>query len=121
VVLTGHHQDTEGEMDQREMNRALAKALAFQRCGKDEEAAQWAHALVGLLREAGILPAPATVTLAKDTAGILAWDLSNALAKTVDEHGVDVGMDAIEPELPAFLGAVRARQAVLDAAEGGAS
>lgn len=42
------------------------------------------------------------------TLQILAWDISDAIAKTADEHGIDVGMDAIEPALADFLADVMA-------------
>lgn len=40
----------------------------------------------------------------------IAWDLSDALAKTVEDHGIDVGADDIKLALPAFLEALRAGQ-----------
>jgi hypothetical protein len=43
------------EMDRREINRALAKAIAYKNCGKDKEAAEWARQLVELLECAEIL------------------------------------------------------------------
>lgn len=55
VVLTGHRTDTEDLMDQRELNRALSKALAYQRCGKHAEATEWAEKLVEMLRSEGLL------------------------------------------------------------------
>jgi hypothetical protein len=42
-------------MDRREVNRALAKAIAYKQCGKDREAAIWAEKLVRLLGCAEIL------------------------------------------------------------------
>lgn len=42
-------------VDRAEVNRALAKALAFKGCGKDAEAAVWARRLVVLLECADIL------------------------------------------------------------------
>jgi hypothetical protein len=39
----------------REVNRALAKAIAYKQCGKDHEAAIWAEKLVRLLECAEIL------------------------------------------------------------------
>lgn len=41
--------------DRTEMNRALAKALAFKSAGKDATAQAWAERLVRALREADIL------------------------------------------------------------------
>lgn len=43
------------EINRSEVNRALAKAIAFKQCGKDEEAAVWAAQLVKLLEVANIL------------------------------------------------------------------
>lgn len=42
-------------MDRSAINRALAKAMAFKACGKDEEAKQWAREVVRLLECADIL------------------------------------------------------------------
>lgn len=42
-------------INRTETARALAKALAYQDCGKPHEAAQWAAKLVYLLECAGIL------------------------------------------------------------------
>ncbi len=42
-------------IDRSEVARALAKALAFKQCGKDNEAAEWARTLVKLLECAEIL------------------------------------------------------------------
>ena len=42
-------------IDQVEVNRALAKAIAFKNCGKDREAEEWARRLVELLECADIL------------------------------------------------------------------
>ena len=42
-------------IDRSEVNRALAKAIAFKQCGKDREAEQWARKLVELLECAAIL------------------------------------------------------------------
>jgi hypothetical protein len=42
-------------IDRRELNRALAKAIAYKQCGKDHEAAIWAEKLVRLLECAEIL------------------------------------------------------------------
>lgn len=44
-------------MDRSEINRALAKAIAYKNCGKDEDARQWARRLVELLECADILTA----------------------------------------------------------------
>lgn len=38
--------------------------------------------------------------------GILTWDISDAFAKTEDEHGLDLDPDAITAMLPAFINAV---------------
>ena len=42
-------------IDRSEVNRALAKAIAFKQCGKDVEASQWAIELVRQLECADIL------------------------------------------------------------------
>ncbi len=42
-------------IDRSEVNRALAKAIAFKACGKDRDAAEWARRLVELLECAEIL------------------------------------------------------------------
>jgi hypothetical protein len=36
-------------IDRSEVNRALAKAIAYKQCGKDEKAHAWAAKLVALL------------------------------------------------------------------------
>lgn len=49
-------------IDRSAVNRALAKAIAYKQCGKQEEASQWAAEMVRLLECADILktaqPAP---------------------------------------------------------------
>lgn len=48
-------------MDRNEINRALAKAIAYKQCGKNDQAAEWARKLVELLECAEILtPAGST-------------------------------------------------------------
>lgn len=42
-------------IDRHEVNRALAKAIAYKQCGKQEQAAEWACKLVELLECAEIL------------------------------------------------------------------
>ena len=42
-------------MDRSEINRALAKAIAFKQCGHDAKAEQFARELVRLLECASIL------------------------------------------------------------------
>ena len=42
-------------IDRTEVNRALAKAIAYKNCGKDLEAAEWARTLIELLELANIL------------------------------------------------------------------
>ena len=42
-------------IDRSEVSRALAKAIAYKNCGKDEAAAEWAKKLVRLLECASIL------------------------------------------------------------------
>ena len=44
-------------IDRGEVNRALAKAIAYKRCGKDRDAAIWAEKLVRLLECTEILNA----------------------------------------------------------------
>lgn len=49
-------------VDLSEVNRALAKALAYKKCGDDRQADEWARKLVKALRCGDILsPAPVTV------------------------------------------------------------
>ncbi|UZK70772.1 hypothetical protein OKW76_07050 [Sphingomonas sp. S1-29] len=42
-------------IDRSEVNRALAKAIAFKACGKDAAANEWARKLIELLECADIL------------------------------------------------------------------
>ncbi len=42
-------------IDRSEVSRALAKAIAYKQCGKQEEAADWARKLIRLLELAEIL------------------------------------------------------------------
>ena len=42
-------------IDRTEVSRALAKAIAYKQCGKDQEAEHWARILIGLLEMANIL------------------------------------------------------------------
>ena len=42
-------------IDRSEVSRALAKAIAYKQCGKQQEAQQWARKLVELLECAEIL------------------------------------------------------------------
>jgi hypothetical protein len=42
-------------MDRSEINRALAKAIAYKQCGKAAEARDWARKLINLLECAEIL------------------------------------------------------------------
>ena len=46
-------------IDRNQVAQALAKAIAYKQCGKDQEAAQWAVRLVELLGSAEILTADA--------------------------------------------------------------
>jgi hypothetical protein len=51
-------------LDRSEINRALAKAIAYKQAGNNERAGEWAASLVRLLECADILreaPAPAPV------------------------------------------------------------
>lgn len=45
-------------LDRSEINRALAKAIAYKQCGKDADAEVWAAELITLLGCAGILANP---------------------------------------------------------------
>lgn len=49
------HTEGLGMIDRSEVNRALAKALAYKACGKDHKAEQWAARLVKLLEANRIL------------------------------------------------------------------
>ena len=51
-------------MDRVEINRALAKAIAYKQCGKDQKAEAWAVELVRLLGVADILTLEARRTRA---------------------------------------------------------
>lgn len=42
-------------IDRVEVSRALAKAIAYKNCGKDQEAEEWAIKLIRLLECASIL------------------------------------------------------------------
>ena len=42
-------------IDRSEVSRALAKAIAYKNCGKEDEAEKWARKLVKLLHLANIL------------------------------------------------------------------
>ena len=42
-------------IDRSEVARALAKAIAYKQCGKDQDAQEWARRLVELLECAEIL------------------------------------------------------------------
>jgi hypothetical protein len=42
-------------MDRSEINRALAKAMAYKQCGKDSDAEAWARRLIELLELSNIL------------------------------------------------------------------
>lgn len=62
-------------IDRSEVNRALAKAIAYKQCGKDADAAAWAVRLVKLLDAAEILS-----PLARDGSGYAAAVISRNLA-----------------------------------------
>lgn len=51
-------------IDRSEVNRALAKAIAFKQCGKDAQAEAWAAELVRLLECAAILD-PSEITVGR--------------------------------------------------------
>lgn len=42
-------------IDRQEANRALAKAIAYKQCGKDEDANEWARKLIEILQCSDIL------------------------------------------------------------------
>lgn len=42
-------------LDRSEINRALAKAIAYKQCGKDDEAENWGRELIKLLELEEIL------------------------------------------------------------------
>jgi hypothetical protein len=42
-------------IDRSEVNRALAKAIAYKQCGKDHDAETWARRLIELLELSNIL------------------------------------------------------------------
>ena len=42
-------------IDRSEVSRALAKAIAYKNCNKDEEAEKWGRELIRLLEMANIL------------------------------------------------------------------
>ncbi len=42
-------------IDRSKVSQALAKAIAYKQCGKDEDAKQWARELIRLLEMAEIL------------------------------------------------------------------
>ncbi len=42
-------------IDRSEINRALAKAIAYKQCGKQRDAEQWARELVRLLECSNVL------------------------------------------------------------------
>lgn len=44
-------------IDRSEVARALAKAIAYKNCGKDDDAREWARKLIRLLELADILKA----------------------------------------------------------------
>ena len=46
------------KMDRTEINRALAKAIAYKQVGKDDDARLWARRLIHLLELADILKEP---------------------------------------------------------------
>ena len=46
---------TEVQIDRSEVSRALAKAIAYQQCGRHDEAESWARELIKLLQLAQIL------------------------------------------------------------------
>ena len=58
IVLQNGHQNRGAanmEIDRVNLNRALAKAIAYKQCGKDAEAEHWAKQVVRELGAANIL------------------------------------------------------------------
>ena len=59
MITSQHHFDFGGSMqdcvDRSEVSRSLAKAIAYQNCGKIEQAEEWARRLVEQLKLAQIL------------------------------------------------------------------
>jgi hypothetical protein len=53
--MFGVERTEDAMIDRSEVNRALAKAIAYKNCGKDAEAREWAAELVRLLECAEIL------------------------------------------------------------------
>lgn len=49
-------------LDRSEINRALAKAIAYKQCGKDDEAEEWGRKLIELLELEEILMPQSVVT-----------------------------------------------------------
>ena len=49
IVCFTNTGDDDMTIDRAEASRALAKAIAYKQCGKDDEAAAWATRLVELL------------------------------------------------------------------------
>lgn len=52
-----------------------------------------------------------------DTLGVIAWDVSDAIAKTAEETGFDLGMDVIQRHVGEFLANCLNDQARCDARE----
>ena len=55
IGLRGSQEGVFPMLDRSEINRALAKAIAYKNCGKDRKASAWAAELVRLLECADIL------------------------------------------------------------------
>lgn len=53
-------------MDRTEINRALAKAIAYKQCGKHYDAQEWARKLIELLECAEILRTESEITSANE-------------------------------------------------------
>lgn len=56
---------------------------------------------------------------AAETRGILAWDLSDAFAKTEDDHHLDFGLGEIEAALPQIIAAIQTARMRASAMEAG--
>ena len=56
-------------LDRSEINRSLAKAIAYKQCGKQADAEIWATKLIEQLGCAGILAAPAGWRYAETSTG----------------------------------------------------
>jgi hypothetical protein len=79
-----------------------------------DDAANWAINLHGAgmrwFEAVDYIPAKADALPEGADAKMIAWDLSDAFAKTEDDHHLDLSMTAIEKALPAIIAAIRAAE-----------